>query len=499
MTPGRADTQYPDVAEFTAHVASLHGLKRVVDIGLSWTPQVAGAYPGLRVTGVALPGQAVHSPPAYPTTRIADLETLSVDVGSPTPDAARSGLLLAGPHEQLCGADGILRRLAASVSLAPLLVVATDDADPVLSQLASAALRPEFSGRTRVSNVDEARSAHLVVVDRILARFRQEPTSAPDGFRVVAIMMVYNEEDVIGPAIEKLVGDGVGVYVIDNWSTDRSAKIARTFEGRGLVGIERFPDAPTDRFVLQALLERVEAVATELEADWLIHHDADERRSGPWPQLGLRDSLWRVDQAGFSAVDHTVVNYRPVDNDFRPGEDFELQLRHFEFGRSGDLMLQVKAWKNVGRVTLALAGHEVVFPGRRVFPYKFLLKHYPIRSQSHGQRKIVAERGGRWDPGERALGWHKHYDGIGPDHSFLREPSELIEDRGEVTRTLYLPEMLTGAGLATRRLPAWALRGRIGWELYLRSRPITRSGAYQAVRRLVLPKTTPRRRRGAGR
>jgi len=376
--------------------------------------------------------------------------------------------------------------------------VATDEAEPVLGHLATVGLRPEFAGRTRASTLDDDRSAHLLVFDRVLARARTESSRAPDGFRVVAIMTVYNEEDVIGPAMDKLIGDGVGVYVIDNWSTDRSNEIARGFEGRGLVGLELFPDVPIDRFVLQALLRRVAAVAAGLQADWCIHHDADERRCGPWPGLGLRDALWRVDRAGFSAVDHTVVNYRPIDNGCTPGSDFERQMRHFEFGRTSDLLLQIKAWKNVGEVDLATwAGHQVVFPGRRTFPYKFLLKHYPIRSQSHGERKVLRDRAGRWDPDERALGWHTHYDDVASNPSFLRDPGELIEDRGARTRALYLPEMLTGTGLATRGLPAWALGGSVRRTIYFRSRPISRNRTYQRLRRLVLaPRGLVRRIRG---
>jgi glycosyltransferase involved in cell wall biosynthesis len=488
MTLDRANRQYPDLAEFTAHVASLHGLERVVDVGLAWTPEIAIVYPEIRVTGVALPDQAVGKRSRYPFRGVIQPEDLANSLA--LSDRAGSALLVTGPHGPLRGPEGILQRLARTVPNTSLLVVGTDQAELVVDQLATAGLRPEFVGRTRATDQDDDRSAHLIVYDSVLAQARAESSHAPDGFRVVAIMTVFNEEDVIGPAIEKLIGDGVGVYVIDNWSTDRSKQIARGFEGRGLVGLERFPDAPSDRFVLQALLRRVAAVAAGLQADWFIHHDADERRCGPWPDLGLRDALWRVDRAGFSAIDHTVANYRPVDNAFVPGSDFERHMHHFEFGRTSDLLLQIKAWKNVGEVDLATrAGHEVLFPGRRVFPYKFLLKHYPIRSQSHGERKVLRDRVPRWDPDERALGWHNHYDDFGSSQSnpsFLRDPSELIDDRGAETRVLYLPEMLTGTGLTMRGLPGWALGGIVRRTIYFRSRPVTRSRAYQRLRRVVL-------------
>jgi len=487
MTRGRVDTPYPEVAEFTAHVASLYGLRRVVDIGLAWKPEVAIAYPDLSVTGVSVPEQGSGRRPPYPFRGQIPLQDGAAALAQVLRDGVGTAVLVTGPQGRLCGSDGVLQKVGAPLPALPLLVIATDEAGPVLGQMAAAGLRPEFVGRTRANTHDDERSADLVVFDRTLALTPLLSSHAPESFKVVAIMTVYNEEDVVGPAIEKLVGDGVGVYVIDNWSTDKSMEIVRAFEGRGLVGLERFPDAPSDRFVLRALLHRVAAVAAELGADWYVHHDADESRSGPWPNLGLRNALWRVDQAGFSAVDHTVANYRPIDNAFEPGSDFERHMRHFEFGRSRDLLLQTKAWKNVGPVDLATAaGHEVAFRGRRIFPYKFLLKHYPIRSQSHGERKVIRERAARWDPHERSLGWHSHYDEIVSNPSFLREPGDLIQDRGTETRLTYMPEMLTGAGLTTRGLPAWALRGPTSRTVFRLSRPVTRSRVYQWLRRVVL-------------
>ncbi len=327
------------------------------------------------------------------------------------------------------------------------------------------------------------RNATLIVVDKSL----RDVGAAPESFRVVAIMTTYNEEDIVEQSIGKLLAGGIGVYLIDNWSSDRTYEIAEQFRGRGLVGIERFPDAPIDRYEWSSLLRRVEAVAAGLEADWCIHHDADEVRCGPWPGVGLRDALWRVDQAGFSAVDHTVVNYRPIDNGFEPSSDFEAYFRHFEFGRTSDLLLQIKAWKHGGLVDLATSGgHEARFPGRRVFPYKFELKHYPIRSQSHGEQKVFRDRIARWDPSERALGWHVHYDDVAPQQSFLRAAGDLIEDRGPETHAVFLPELLAGAGLAHQSFPAWALRGSAGRFTYRALRGFARSGTYARLRRFPL-------------
>ena len=108
-------------------------------------------------------------------------------------------------------------------------------ADPALATSSAAGLRPSFAGRTRIDERDEERKAALIVVDRFL----REVGAAPESFRVVAIMTTYNEEDVIEQSIGKLIAGGIGVYLIDNWSSDRTFEIAERYLGRGLVGLDR--------------------------------------------------------------------------------------------------------------------------------------------------------------------------------------------------------------------------------------------------------------------
>ena len=69
-----------------------------------------------------------------------------------------------------------------------------------------------------------------------------------------------------------------------------------------------------------------------------------------------------------------------------------------------------------------LGGHDARFPGRRVFPYKFLLLHYPARSQEQGERKVFRDRQG------------------------CRNAEERLAPGGEFDRR-YLVERLSGIGI----------------------------------------------------
>ena len=270
----------------------------------------------------------------------------------------------------------------------------------------------------------------------------------PADYRVLAIVTTFNESDIVAGLLDRLLSDDIAVHVIDNWSTDGTAELVAERLAHGRCSLERYPaGGPTPYFELRALLRRVEEVAHDSGADWVIHHDCDEVRESPWPGVGLRQALYGVERFGFTCIDHTVVNFLPVDNRFSSGDDLASSFRFFEFGDVASHFLEQKAWKpQVEPVRIAeTGGHEADFAARRVFPYKFLLRHYPIRSQAHGERKIFRERQGRFHPGERAAGWHIHYDEHAPGESFLRDPAGLL-DADDLDGPLLL-QRLSGAGL----------------------------------------------------
>jgi hypothetical protein len=252
------------------------------------------------------------------------------------------------------------------------------------------------------------------------------PSLLDDAFRVVALISAYNEADIIDAVLEHLAANGVWSYLIDDGSTDATAMHARRWLGRGLLGIERFEQPDGERTSWRALLARKRELARELGADWYIHHDADEIREAPWPGMTLRDAIRWVDRVGCNAIDFRVLNFAPVDDAYRAGADPREHFTRWEEPGEYDRM-QRKCWKaGLPGLELADGGHDVRFEGRRLFPLRFLLRHYPIRGQAHGLRKVLKERKGRFAADELAYGWHRQYDHVAqPDHLFLRSPAAL--------------------------------------------------------------------------
>ncbi|HNY30897.1 MAG TPA: glycosyltransferase [Fibrobacteria bacterium] len=235
--------------------------------------------------------------------------------------------------------------------------------------------------------------------------------------RIVALVSSFNEGDVIGPVLEGLIAEGIDVYLIDNASTDDTVLQASRLLGKGLIHIERFPhDAgypsrSEKEYVWTDILRRKEELALHLGADWYLHADADEFRESPWEGLSLSEAIRKADSEGWNAINHELFNFRPTDDSFPRGEDPRRHLTGYEAGDWFD-SVQIKTWKNPGvRVDLASSGgHSVGIPRRLVCPIPFILRHYPIRGESHGRRKVMAERLGRFSPEEKARGWHVQYD-----------------------------------------------------------------------------------------
>jgi Glycosyl transferase family 2 len=249
-------------------------------------------------------------------------------------------------------------------------------------------------------------------------------------FTVVAIIAAFNEADIVEQVVRDLIAQGVDVYFLDDGSTDATVSLIEPYLDRGVLAIDRMAPAPgaagAPQFEWERILRRKAELAAGLDADWFIHHDADELRESPWRELSLREAIRRVDALGYNAIDFASLDFRPVADTFRAGDDPRAAFEYYSVHAPHD-RVQIRCWKR-GEAPVDLAssgGHEAVFPGRRVFPVRFILRHYPIRSQEHGERKVFEERQRRYAAAERARGWHVQYEGMRRGDRFLGDAATL--------------------------------------------------------------------------
>lgn len=257
-------------------------------------------------------------------------------------------------------------------------------------------------------------------------------------FSVVAIIAAFNEADIIQHVVSDLIDQGLGVYFLDDGSTDDTVALVEPYVGRGVLFIERLPpEGQPDGsagFAWARILRRKAQLAVELDADWFIHHDADEFRESPWRHVSLIDAIHRVDTLGFNAIDFTGLDFWPVHDRFIAGGDVREALPFYSEPAPYD-RLQIRAWKKTADLDLVTSGgHEAQFKDRRVFPLRFILRHYPVRGQAHGERKVFRERRGRFLAEELARGWHVQYDECQPGGSFIRDAATLTRYDAEEVR-----------------------------------------------------------------
>ena len=266
--------------------------------------------------------------------------------------------------------------------------------------------------------------------------------------KIQAYMPVHNESDILPHTLRHLHEQGCAVHVIDGWSTDGSWEIAAAREAfearlgclRG-VTVERFPASGPDPIQnCTAILKRIEDLAAASDADWILYTDADEWRRAPGTDR-LIDGVSAVDAIGFNAIDFRVFQFYCVDHRWNTTASYDVPGGHpivcdnrispeeyFGYYDQADCISRIpnrKLWKNVGRVQLAGGGHEVQFPGMRVYPQKFTMKHYPFRTPAQAKAKIET-RLARRRMEEHAKGWGVHYDQYPPGFDFTWDPTKLL-------------------------------------------------------------------------
>ncbi len=279
-----------------------------------------------------------------------------------------------------------------------------DVPDATEGSLTDALLQTAVAGMLRsagfVGVVNVVQNSHAEPRSVVAFAAKVPPRDAEKPFRVLAILMGFNEADIVQASLQALLDQGCSVHFIDNWSTDDTLSVVRRVAARLKkensplsVTWEQFPrEGPvaSGAFQLFEFLRRKEEVTREVEADWYIHADVDELLLSAWPGVTLQEGFRIAASLGYSGVRFEVANFPPTSNTFVQG-DPSLTFNHFEWEapKAGE-RLQVRAWaRQPGMADLKPSGgREAVFAGRKVFPVPFVIRHYSIRSQSHGERKV---------------------------------------------------------------------------------------------------------------
>lgn len=311
-------------------------------------------------------------------------------------------------------------------------------------------MQPAFSGYTISDNMKRKKYNSVIILDRLINKSSERLSANPLG-----VVSCFNDADIIEQLSRKHLDSGIDLHFLDNWSNDGTFELLedlrREFPHR--ITIERFPSEPTTEYVWRAILGRKADIGFCFPGRWIIHIDSDELRASPWAEIPLNLGLSIATEYGSNAIEFGVVEYPPLDDDFSYPMDPMSHFTHCYFSKQPSHFLQTKAWLQ-GKDLIDLSssgGHHAQFPGKRVFPYRFILNHYPIRSSQHGLKKVLKDRKPRFSSQEKnELGWHTHYDSVSDGFRFTRL-RELNIDHGADFHERFLLEIITDVVLQRMR------------------------------------------------
>jgi hypothetical protein len=172
-------------------------------------------------------------------------------------------------------------------------------------------------------------------------------------------------------------------------------------------------------------LRREEQLAASLSGDWFMHVDADEIHASPRAGQTLADAFAEVEANGFNAVNFQEYTFTATRE--QPDHDRHdyLQTMRWYYPFRPFFPHRLNAWKRQpGLVNLnSLGGHVVAFPGLRMNPEPFIMRHYFVLSVDHVCRKFVEKR---YAPEEVQRGWHRARATLRPEMISLPTEAELV-------------------------------------------------------------------------
>jgi len=235
--------------------------------------------------------------------------------------------------------------------------------------------------------------------------------------KIVGMIPVYNESDIIASNIEHLVSQGISLVILDNGSTDGSYEICSSYVGKGVISLEKLV---TERFEVGSLLESLYKITLTHKPNWVLLSDADVFLESPYPKLTLEEAIKSEDLKGYNLIQFNNFEFWPTEKDRGESEcDVRKRLKYYTWNDD----LQFRCWKVYPGIELSSGGgHYPDLPSNvkiSICPTKYVLRHYKVRSFEHGLRKIFDERLPRYSEMERGKGWHLHYDKFGRDESYF--------------------------------------------------------------------------------
>jgi glycosyltransferase involved in cell wall biosynthesis len=204
--------------------------------------------------------------------------------------------------------------------------------------------------------------------------------------RIVVMLSVHNEADVLADVIDNLLEQELEVVALDNGSDDGAHEICAAYSARGEIELHRWEPVGLD---LDLLTRRLYGLALQRPADWMLWSDGDELLQAAGTNRTLRTAIEEADAEGYNLVQFDRIDFFMTDQDDPEQHSVRQRLRHYSW--QGDN--NYRAWRYVPGIRAATSlAHFPIFPAAtryRIHPDKQVLRHYPYRDPQQARAKLA--------------------------------------------------------------------------------------------------------------
>jgi len=248
--------------------------------------------------------------------------------------------------------------------------------------------------------------------------------------KIVGMIAVFNEEDIIEEVIEHLLSQGLELVILDNGSTDTTYEKCEKFAQRGQIKLDRFKTKTYDHHwssILRALYD----LALTQNPDWVIRSDSDEFLESGVKGMTLKDAIIQADAEGYNLIQCNVFDFYMTDDDKESATSIKEKIPYYTFRND----FNYRAWKFFPAINVEWTSHLPVFPEGikyKISPRKLLMRHYMYRSKEQAKKKIKGKIRGidylkskeSLPQGSRMLINNKNNVGKKIDHNILTKYNE---------------------------------------------------------------------------
>jgi len=249
--------------------------------------------------------------------------------------------------------------------------------------------------------------------------------------KIIVLVPAYNEVDIIEEVIQHLLSQKMEIIILDNFSNDGTFEICKKYSDKGLLKVSQIK---TKTFDINLNLRILYDLALKDQADWVVICAADEILETGIKNRTLREEIEKTAKEGYNLIQFDRYDFFLTDDDNEVAKSITKRLTYYSC--QGEHVY--RAWKCIPGIDIEAGGsHYPYFPegvGYKIYPKKFVMRHYPFRDKQQAERKAKERARGRENSKSSNKPVNLHYQAIQKQLSQIKISHEKLpkyNDDGE--------------------------------------------------------------------